>query len=410
MIWHPRRHRRLARAGCTAALLAGWLAGPAVAPAAAAASPPAFITGAGALACGSPSSCWEIGPGLRWADLIHGVGAHRSTVVAPKLPGSAARGGTRLDGITCLSARDCWAVGATGRTEADSLNYAVHWNGQSWRLVATPTLDPSHRRSALYGVSCAAADDCWAVGQIEDGKGKESPQSLHWDGRTWRSSVVGNPLAKSGGTAYLNAVSCTPGGCWAAGVSQTADGAWSGTRFVLMHRVAGRWVAVAVPPSPVMFQPTLTCVSPTDCWAAGAAGDDPAKEALNWAVHWNGHRWSTVAIPSPSGSGAFPLGGNIVAPNNIPRAISCASTTDCWMVGDLLGARTGGRSGAETLHWNGHRWSAVLAPTHPGDHVDELLGVACLPGHPCVVAGTRYDAGWGRHLVTATWTGHRWVS
>jgi hypothetical protein len=409
MSGHRNWRRRLTSVACTAALLGGWLAGPAVGQAAAA-SPPPVIAGALALACGSPTSCWEIGPGLRWADLVHGTGSHRSTVVAPKLPGSAAHGGTRLDGITCVSARDCWAVGATGRTVSDSLNYAVHWDGKTWRLAAIPTVDPLHHRSALHGVSCAAAGDCWAVGQIEDGQGKETPQSLHWDGKTWRSSTVVNPLAKSGGTAFLNAVSCTPGGCWAAGVSQPADGAWSESRFVLMHRVAGRWVAVPVPPSPVMFEPTVTCVGPADCWALGAAGDDPAKETLNWAVHWNGHRWSKVAIPSPSGTGSFTYSGNILASNNIPRAISCASTADCWMVGDLLGGSTGGRSGAETLHWNGRRWSAVPAPTHAGDQVDELLGVACLPGHACVVAGTRWDAGWHRHLVTASWNGKRWVS
>ena len=63
--------------------------------------------------------------------------------------------GSELFGVTCVSARDCWAVGA--RTPgAKVVTLIEHWNGSKWS--ATASANPSGSPHAtLDAVSCARA-------------------------------------------------------------------------------------------------------------------------------------------------------------------------------------------------------------------------------------------------------------
>src|SRR5437660_1670166 len=66
-----------------------------------------------------------------------------------------------LYGVTCASASDCWAVGDYfGSVDRQTLT--EHWNRTSWSIVASP--DSGTLANKLYGVTCASASDCWAVG------------------------------------------------------------------------------------------------------------------------------------------------------------------------------------------------------------------------------------------------------
>ena len=53
----------------------------------------------------------------------------------------------------------------------------LHWNGSSWRRVASPS--PASY-STLTGISATSASNAWAVGYAGS-----RTVILHWNGRSW---------------------------------------------------------------------------------------------------------------------------------------------------------------------------------------------------------------------------------
>ena len=72
------------------------------------------------------------------------------------------------NGVSCTSATNCFAVGATGQPFGPSYTLVERWNGTRWAIVrsAKPTGATS---SALYGVSCISTRSCFAVGYSSEG-------------------------------------------------------------------------------------------------------------------------------------------------------------------------------------------------------------------------------------------------
>jgi len=78
---------------------------------------------------------------------------------------------SHLDGVSCLSflidvacstARACTATGRYFPETGPSYTYAESWNGKAWALQ--PTVNPSETINALDGVACMSATACTAVG------------------------------------------------------------------------------------------------------------------------------------------------------------------------------------------------------------------------------------------------------
>jgi hypothetical protein len=66
-----------------------------------------------------------------------------------------------FNGVTCLSASNCWAVGTY---KGDAYQTLIeHWDGTSWTIVDSPNTDVTHD-NILNGVTCTSASECWAVG------------------------------------------------------------------------------------------------------------------------------------------------------------------------------------------------------------------------------------------------------
>ena len=79
-------------------------------------------------------------------------------------------------------AADIWAVGADGKeTYFASI---AHWDGTAWSGYPTPDYADS-RGSSLSGVAVVADDDVWGVGRGTT-LGTNVPLAEHWDGSTWR--------------------------------------------------------------------------------------------------------------------------------------------------------------------------------------------------------------------------------
>jgi hypothetical protein len=78
--------------------------------------------------------------------------------------------------FAALSPDDVWAVG-TRFTGSRQRSLVERWDGERWRVLATPA-----RSGTLDAVARVAAREAWAIGRTTDFR----PFVLHWDGRRWR--------------------------------------------------------------------------------------------------------------------------------------------------------------------------------------------------------------------------------
>lgn len=120
-----------------------------------------------------------------------------------------------LDGISCTARTSCAAAGFSLNSAGTSgFGFAETWNGRSWAAhkVAVPKGDTL---SYLFGVSCATARSCIAVGANGSAKGGVA-SALSYNGKTWSTLKVPSPA--KGKSSAFSAVSCpTAGDCVAIG-------------------------------------------------------------------------------------------------------------------------------------------------------------------------------------------------
>lgn len=211
----------------------------------------------------------------------------------------------------------------------------------------------------LTGVSCPAADDCWAVGSVNNGG---HAQIAHWDGSTWTQVPLERPRT---GTTSLNSVSCPSVSlCWAAGTWNVG----SEGKSYLVRWNGTRWTAEG--PDIGGTPKAVFCASTSDCWVAGGVKME----------HWNGNRWA--AVPAPA-----------VFHDAFRPGLYCVSSSDCWMTATKLN-----QHGVVIGHWNGRTWQTVRNPASTAHDVS-LPGLSCPGATTCIAAGG----------VAVSWNGSRWA-
>jgi hypothetical protein len=112
----------------------------------------------------------------------------------------ASRGGGELLAVTALSPNDVWAVGDTAKDAGDrSLTRAQFWDGASWKVVPTPS--PDRSLNQLAGVSAMSSMDVWAVGSygLFDHRLVE-----HWDGQRWQIVRPPNVIGRLSAVAAIS--------------------------------------------------------------------------------------------------------------------------------------------------------------------------------------------------------------
>lgn len=285
-------------------------------------------------AASSPAQTLPLPEMLRGAGTA--TGAASPVAVPPTVAPSASL--SFLEGVFCTSRTSCWAVGAQAGASGKGLaNQVMRWNGKTWRKVSVP--DPggtgANSVSDLFAVRCAAAANCWAVGQ-RSGGGALLNEALHWNGTKWTAVPTPNPGGKGGGK-----------------ISELEDS---------------------------------TCVTRTDCWAVGDFGSGtqgPTEKRINEVLHWNGKKWTRLAVVNP--------GGTRIGHVNTLYAVRCSSASDCTAVGDYGTTSAGGVLRNQALHWNGKKWSqsnsANPGGTKPG-RVNEVFALGCGAADNCWGAGT----------------------
>jgi hypothetical protein len=293
-------------------------------------------SGLSAVACTSASNCWAVGSYDSGAgqlnQALHWNGSGWFRIATPD-PGLAESGLRALNGVSCVSRADCWAVGVHISDRGISRNAVLQWNGASWSAVSAP--DPGENTAGntreLSGVSCVSASDCWAVGSYVSKAGAERSEVIRWNGTRWlRVAMRGN--------GALSGVACrAAANCWAV-QGQTSDtGAvqWNGAS----------WSAVATPGDAQLNG--VACAAAASCMAVGNYASPVGQ--LNDVLRWNGATWSAVTVSDPGGTGA--------GAHNRLAAVTCTSARNCWAVGSYWDMSAGAHRNV-VLGWNGHAWSS----------------------------------------------------
>ena len=332
--------------------------------------------------CTSTSNCWAVGriqappsaTGLQSIQtLIERWDGTAWTIV--NSPNSSATELNGLAGITCTSGSDCWAVGFHYHGYYFSQNLTERWDGSSWTIAPSPDRPPTEAFNTLTGVTCLSGSECWSVGHYSGDGLTEQTVTQYWNGVSW----VIVPSANTGvnDNDVLSAVTCVSSSdCWAVGQYSPPV---SNPYTLIEHWDGTVWSILTSPNASVDSSTTsnngnylngVTCTSGSDCWAVGYAyPSDLVADTL--IEHWDGTSWSIFASANPS------------TQHNVLNNVTCASAADCWAVGfysaDNVAIQT------LTEHWDGTTWAVVASPNVT--HTNRLSSVSCASSTDCWAVG-----------------------
>lgn len=227
--------------------------------------------------------------------------------------------GTITD-VDAAGPEDVWITGPKFADDGSSTPYLAHFTGSSFVQVAPPagtgaTLQagasgvwvgtttavyrrtggtwtritgiPAMDRSASY---VRADDDIWMLGAAS--RDDRTLVAQHWDGHSWQSVPVNDPVA---GAFFTDMVALSSTEAWATGISYRTSPATP----VLMRWDGTLWTSVTPPPG---FNALTKIVKGEDgtLWALGHLLDEPAEPGL---LRYSGGTWErvpTTAVPNRS--------------------------------------------------------------------------------------------------------------
>ena len=349
---------------------------------------PGQVSGLAGVTCFSASDCWAVGFSGTLAN-VNPIGEIDSTLIekytsngwsivpSPTPPGSQ---GSDLYGVTCVSATDCWAVGDyfTDNTTMYTQPLIEQDTGSGWSIVSSPS-PPGSQESALQGVTCAGASDCWAVGNYSNNTADGSSDALieQDTGSGW--DIVPSTSFSGDAPGGLNGVSCVGADdCWAAGYANSTDPGNPYANVPLIERNTGSgWSIVpSAAPSPggtVYGFESVVCADAHDCWAVGDYIADSNTDTLPLIEQDAGSGWVIASSPSLADKTRADL-----------ASVVCVGAEDCWAVGNSRGA-----AGQTILIEQnaGSGWGVVSSPRPPGSQESTLESVTCVSAGECWAVG-----------------------
>jgi hypothetical protein len=337
---------------------------------------------------------------------------------------------TVLADVDCTTVAFCVSVGygvGVHKGVETAQGVIASWASGAWTSQAAPV--PANKFWVqLEAVDCVSAADCWAVGATSDGSTSQSsrgPLVAHWDGSAWQSTALPSPPGAS--NAVLGGISCaSAASCVATGITQAQEGfpgefgmRWDGSQWALTTNPAGALASVGLDAG--------DCAAVNDCYAPGSMSGPPNYEPVPFVNRWNGTSWARELVgggslssfneidcvgPNSCVAAGFGKVGTQVTPFVGDRAgtwkatalpqllnpqqdkagyahgLSCNTVTNCQMIG-----RAVANDGAETplaarVAPNGN-WERQTLPNLPT--AAYLTAVSCPEPTFCAVVGRR---GW----------------
>lgn len=146
-----------------------------------------------------------------------------------------------LNGIDSSAADDAWAVGQVNQvSNGNTLPLVAHWNGARWGIVDQPWVTTG---GTFTAVTARAADDVWAFGGDSFGSSSLTPMAWHFDGFTWARMELPlrNANCVQGYDTTVTAAEATADGVYVAINCTTGTFKLAGT---VMYFDGRRWQAV----------------------------------------------------------------------------------------------------------------------------------------------------------------------
>ena len=224
-----------------------------------------------------------------------------------------------LQDVSAESATDVWAVGfTTGDIQQPAI---LHGNGGSLSQVPNQI-----QQGQLFGVSADSPSDAWAVGSQEPIHAHMiQTLVLRWDGKQW--SIVPSPNPSP--------------------LSNELDHVWA--------------------------------LSDNDVWVFGRYFNPANHQHPTFVMHWDGAKWSDIALPSSVATQTGVFGATAFDPISSGSAFALARHT--------VAVGHGAIESDEILHWDGRSWhrarpffGAALSGVSADSNGDAwAVGYFCIP-------------------------------
>jgi hypothetical protein len=323
------------------------------------------------VSCYSASMCVAVGEnkqqGKAYAQWWNG-----SSWSASKLQEGFANGSRY--GVACVSATVCQIVGTSSNGAAVAEEAFVFGNELSVNTTNTAANPEGAAKVVLRDISCTASSACTAVGSYEK-EGKTKTLAERWNGTAWSIQTTPNPETGSG---MLWGVSCASAtSCWAVGKNDanTYAMSWNGTSW-----------SASTPPKPAGATSAglqkLSCPSTTSCTAVGSYYNGTVWKTL--AESWNGSSWSVSSTPNPSEAKSGALSGSFLTGLSCTAANSCIAVGR-YVTAVTNEFPTEEKTLVES--WGGSEWQIQSSPNPEGKKMSWLSAVACTASTSCKAVG-----------------------
>jgi len=195
-----------------------------------------------AVAANGAGDVWAVGERGGKSFAAHFDGGGWSSVATPNAPGE-----DRFSGVTAISSQDVWAVGTSNADNPSYHTLAEHWNGQSWKIVATP----GGTESVLSGVADRGPSSVYAAGSVLNSQGCLRTLIEHWDGHHWVQQTTPNPFSCDN---ELLGIGASAKGAVAVGDHpQNCPGMGCKQVTLTVRLVNGTWHLTSSPSTPAAF-------------------------------------------------------------------------------------------------------------------------------------------------------------
>ena len=326
-----------------------------------------------------------------------GTWGQATAVTAPTTAG--ANPTASLVGVSCSSAGNCVAAGTFVNASAHQEDMVTTETAGTWAqatVVSLPADAAATSAATLGGIACTSAGNCTIVGSYTDTSGHGQAMVATETSGTWAQATKITPPANASTTppgAKLGGISCySAGNCTAAGSYVDTS---NFIQAMTATETSGTWAQASEVSSPAYAYPDISCTSAGNCVTGGQAVDGSGN--LQGAIATESlNSWGQpTLIPAPADAA-----GN---PHATINDVSCASLGNCLAVGTYQ--TTGGATDAMVAVETDNTWApakAVLAPVNAAANPGaSLTGVSCSSTVDCAAAGTYSATGSGSEAMVA---------
>jgi hypothetical protein len=271
------------------------------------------------------------------------------------------------------------ALGLTAGSVAGELTPALASAAPAWRIEHYL---PDGHLVENSAISATGPGNVWAVASGKFG----ALAVTRFDGSHWIAEPT--PANLAGGPSIVGVAGSSADNMWLVGQATVLEAdQWTGSS----------WKQHAVPGLAASSGTAIAAPARGGAWVFGSASGP--TQSGPWAEHLAGGRWTGMAVP-----------GDVLS-------VTALTSHDIWALANSK--KTAGATVNHwhliLMHWNGHQWSSVSAPTarlRSGKTTEALSFAAIGPRDVWAIAvPTVNPCGCGTEppgLLLEHWNGHRW--